>query len=80
MLGKLYINLTLTVTAQLTRHWKGYQLSKPEIELDMMEEMYAALCIEPVKIWSEHCKKRLWKRYETVQPTIGSNIMTSAVF
>ena len=35
--------ITLTVTAQLTPNRKFYQLSKPEIELQMMEEMYATL-------------------------------------
>ena len=35
--------LTLTATAQLTLNWKSYQLSKPEIEFHVMEEMYAAL-------------------------------------
>ena len=35
--------LTLTATAQLTQNRKSYQLSKPEIEFHMMEEMYAAL-------------------------------------
>ena len=33
------------VTAQLTLNRKSYQLSKPEIEFHMMEEMYAALCM-----------------------------------
>ena len=37
--------LTLTATAQLTPNRKSYQLSKPEIEFHMMEEMYAALCM-----------------------------------
>ena len=35
--------LTLKATAQLTQNLKSYQLSKPEIELYVMEEMYAAL-------------------------------------
>ena len=35
--------LTLTATAQLTQYRKSYQLSKPEIEFHVMEEMYAAL-------------------------------------
>ena len=35
--------LTLTDTAQLTLNRKSYQLSKPEIEFHVMEEMYAAL-------------------------------------
>ena len=33
---------TLTATAQLTPNRKSYQLSKQEIEFDVMEEMYAA--------------------------------------
>ena len=37
--------LTLIATAQLTPKRKSYQLSKPEIEFHMMEEMYAALCM-----------------------------------
>ena len=37
--------LTLTATAQMTPNQKSYQLSKPEIEFHMMEEMYAALCM-----------------------------------
>ena len=37
--------LTLTTTVQLTLNRKSYQLSKPEIEFHMMEEMYAALCM-----------------------------------
>ena len=37
--------LALTVTAQLTWHRKCYQLSKPEIEFDVMEEMYVASCM-----------------------------------
>ena len=37
--------LTLTATARLTLNRKSYQLSKPEIEFHMMEEMYAALCM-----------------------------------
>ena len=37
--------LTLADTAQLTLNRKSYQLSKPEIEFHMMEEMYAALCM-----------------------------------
>ena len=36
-------HLTLTATAQLTLNRKSYQLSKPEIEFHVMEEMYAAL-------------------------------------
>ena len=35
-------SLTLTATAQLTPNRKSYQLSKAEIELDTMEEMYTA--------------------------------------
>ena len=35
--------LTLTATAQLTPNQKSYQLSKPEKEFHVMEEMYAAL-------------------------------------
>ena len=35
----------MTATAQLTRNLKSYQLSKPEIEFHVMEEMYVALCI-----------------------------------
>ena len=35
--------LILTATAQLTLNRKSYQLSKPEIEFHVMEEMYAAL-------------------------------------
>ena len=35
----------LTATPQLTPNQKSYQLSKPEIEFHMMEEMYAALCM-----------------------------------
>ena len=37
--------LTLKATAQLTPNWKSYQLSKPEIEFHLMNEMYAALCM-----------------------------------
>ena len=37
--------LTLKATAQLTPNQKFYQLSKPEIEFHVMEEMYAALCM-----------------------------------
>jgi len=33
----------LTATAQLTLNRKSYQLSKPDIEFYVMEEMYAAL-------------------------------------
>ena len=33
----------MTATAQLTPNQKFYQLSKPEIEFHVMEEMYAAL-------------------------------------
>ena len=36
-------DLTLTATTQLTPNRKSYQLSKPEIEFHMIEEMYAAL-------------------------------------
>ena len=35
--------LTLTGTATLLQNRKCYQLSKPEIEFDVMKEMYAAL-------------------------------------
>ena len=35
--------LTLTAKAQLTPNRKSYQLSKPEIEFHVMEEMYVAL-------------------------------------
>ena len=35
--------LTLTATAQLTPNRKSYQLSKPEKEFHVIEEMYAAL-------------------------------------
>ena len=35
----------MIATAQLTPNQKSYQLSKPEIEFHVMEEMYAALCI-----------------------------------
>ena len=37
--------LTLTATAQLTPNRKSYQLSKPEKEFHVIEEMYAALHI-----------------------------------
>ena len=37
--------LILTATTQLTPNRKFYQLSKPEIEFHVMEEMYAALCM-----------------------------------
>ena len=37
--------LTLTATARLTLNRKSYQLSKPEIEFHVMEEMCAALCM-----------------------------------
>ena len=37
--------LTLTATAQLTVNRKSYQLSEPEIEFHVMEEMYAELCM-----------------------------------
>ena len=41
---KKYLQLlTLTATAQLTPNWKSYELSKPEMEFHVMEEMYAAL-------------------------------------
>ena len=41
---KKYLQLlTLTATAQLNPNRKSYQLSKPEIEFHMMEDMYAAL-------------------------------------
>ena len=39
--------------AQLTPNQKSYQLSKQEIEFDLMEEMYAALCMCVVHV----CKK-----------------------
>ena len=39
----MFTTPTLTATAQLTPNWKSYQLSKPEIEFHVMEEMYAAL-------------------------------------
>ena len=35
----------MTATAQLTLNQKSYQLSKPEIEIHVMEEMYVALCM-----------------------------------
>ena len=35
----------MTATAQKTPNQKYYQLSKPEIEFDVMEEMYAASCM-----------------------------------
>ena len=35
--------LTLTATAQLTLNRKSYQLSQPEIQFYVMEEMYPAL-------------------------------------
>ena len=35
--------LTLPATAQLTTNRKSYQLSKPEKEFHVIEEMYAAL-------------------------------------
>ena len=35
----------VTATAQLTPNRKPYQLSKAEIDLDMMKEMYAASCM-----------------------------------
>ena len=35
----------MTATAQLTSSRKSYQLSKPEIEFQGMEEIYAALCM-----------------------------------
>ena len=45
--------LTLTTTTQLTPNRKSYQLSKPEKELHVMEEMYAAsrirMCAEKTK-------------------------------
>ena len=34
-----------TATAKLTPNQKSYQLSKPQIEFDVMEEMYAASCM-----------------------------------
>ena len=36
--------LTLIATPQLTPNRESYQLSKPEKECYVMEEMYAALC------------------------------------
>ena len=42
-LKKYFRLLTLTTRAQLTVNRKSYQLSKPEIEFHVMEEMYAAL-------------------------------------
>ena len=38
----MFTTPTLTATAQLTPNWKSYQLSKPEKEFHLMEEMYAA--------------------------------------
>ena len=35
----------MTAKAQLTPNRKSYQLSKPEIEFHVMEEMYGALCM-----------------------------------
>ena len=35
-------NITFTATAKLTPNRKSYQLSKPEIEFDVMGETYAA--------------------------------------
>ena len=47
---KYFRLLTLTATAQLTLNRKSYQLSKPEKEFHVMEEMYTAsrmhVCIE----------------------------------
>ena len=45
--------LILTVKAQLTANRKSYQLSKPEIEFHVMEEIYAVLTITHVHM----CRK-----------------------
>ena len=42
-LKKYLLLLTLTATAQLTPNRKSFQLSNPEIEFHVMEEIYAAL-------------------------------------
>ena len=42
--------LTLTAMVQLTPNRKSYQLSKSELEFQLMEEIYAALCMY---IWAE---------------------------
>ena len=44
ILGKLLVK-EVTAIAQLIPNRKSYQLSKPEIEFHVMEEMYAALCM-----------------------------------
>ena len=41
--NKIFTTLTLAATAQLTPNRKSYQLSEPEIEINVMEDMYAAL-------------------------------------
>ena len=42
-LKNMFTTPTLTATAQLTPNWKSYRLSKPDIEFEAREEMYAAL-------------------------------------
>ena len=39
------LGLKPTATAQLTPNQRSYQLSKPEIEFHVMEEIYAAICM-----------------------------------
>ena len=51
--------LTLTATAQLTLNRKSYQLSKPEIEFHVMEEMFAAFT---------HVQKRRHLLAKTTKP------------
>ena len=50
---KIFRLLTLTATAELTPNRKSYQVSEPEIQFHMMEEMYGALrmytCAEKTK-------------------------------
>ena len=42
---KLYFGRNFEISVSFALYRKSYQLSKPEIEFHMMEEMYAALCM-----------------------------------
>ena len=53
----LYITWLLPLTGTASQNQKCYQLPQPEIEFDVMEKMYAALCMQRC---AENTIKILW--------------------
>ena len=64
MTSKIKTTSKMKMKSKLTKSPNFYQLSKPEIEFDMMKEMYAALGIHMFRLLRQrqlnHKGRRLW--------------------